>query len=278
MNKKITFRQLYFDNDDDLKQLVDLQNEVYKVRGLHFEKEEFVLWYVDNPAGKVISFNAFDGDRMIAHECFVPCFMKVGNRVLKSMRSMNVVTHPDYRGLGLFSKMTNMAIDFAIKEGYELAFAVTNANSFPMFMKHAGFTFVTRLDVKMGYGDKIECDGDRLYQAHWTPELLKWRLRYHKYYIKNNCVYCQYKTGVNTFMARLPVELAKDVELEKGSGPIGIRLYVGWGAKIKSPYFTVPKFVPHSPFNFIYRDLTGGTLPPITKENLFYQLLDYDVV
>lgn len=278
MTKNITIRQLYFDNENELQQLVELQNEVYKTRGLHFQKEEFILWYVQNPAGRVISFNAFDGDRMIAHECFVPCFMKLGNRILKSMRSMNVVTHPDYRGLGLFSKMTNMAIEYGIREKFELAFAITNANSYPMFIKHAGFKFVTKLDVKMGYGDKIECDGQRLYKNHWTPELLDWRLRYHKYYTENNCIYCQYKPGVNTFMARLNEELINTTNLEKGSGPFGIRLYVGWGAKIKSPYFKVPKFIPHSPFNFIYRDLTNGSLPPITKENLFYQLLDYDVV
>ena len=142
----IMFRQMYFDNDKDLQQLVNLQNEVYKVRGIRFNKEEFILWYVDNPAGKVISFNAFDGDKMIAHQCFVPCSMKVGDRVVKSIRSMNVVTLPEYRGRGLFSKMTNMAIDFAIEQGFELAYAITNANSYPMFMKYADFTFVTRLD------------------------------------------------------------------------------------------------------------------------------------
>ena len=109
------FRQMYFDNDKDLQQLVNLQNEVYKVRGIRFNKEEFILWYVDNPAGKVISFNAFDGDKMIAHQCFVPCSMKVGDRVVKSIRSMNVVTLPEYRGRGLFSKMTNMAIDWPMR-------------------------------------------------------------------------------------------------------------------------------------------------------------------
>lgn len=273
----IMFRQMYFDNDKDLQQLVNLQNEVYKVRGIRFNKEEFILWYVDNPAGKVISFNAFDGDKMIAHQCFVPCSMKVGDRVVKSIRSMNVVTLPEYRGRGLFSKMTNMAIDFAIEQGFELAYAITNANSYPMFMKYAGFTFVTRLEVKIGYGSNIYPDGERLYSNYWTSELLEWRLKYHKYYMKDGCVYSRYRPFVNTFMARLPENLAKDIQIERRSSPLGIYLYVGWGAKIKSPYFNVPKFVKHSPFNFIYRDLTNGTLPPITKENLFYQLLDYDV-
>jgi hypothetical protein len=40
----------------------------------------------------------------------------------------------------------------------------------------------------------------------------------------------------------------------------------------------MPKFIKHSPFNLIYQDLTGGQLPGMTPDNVFYQLLDYDVI
>ena len=39
----------------------------------------------------------------------------------------------------------------------------------------------------------------------------------------------------------------------------------------------VPKFIRPSPFNLIFMDLTEGKLPKVTKENIFFQLFDFDV-
>ena len=55
------------------------------------------------------------------------------------------------------------------------------------------------------------------------------------------------------------------------------KLYVGLGAKFKGIYLKVPRWVKHSPFNLIFLDLTDGTLPKITKDNVFFQLFDFDV-
>ena len=56
--KDIQIRQLFFDKEEELNQLVELQNIVYKDKGKVFKKEGFRHWYVDNPYGKVISFNS----------------------------------------------------------------------------------------------------------------------------------------------------------------------------------------------------------------------------
>lgn len=273
----LEFKQCFFETEEELQQLVNLQNEVYKKRGLHFEKEVFLQWYVNNPDGRVISFSAFDGDKMVAHQSFVPCYLKVGDRLVKSARSMSVVTLPDYQGQGIFSKLTNMAVESAKQQGYEMLFAVTNANSYGSFVKHAGFTFVTKLDVMMCFGNNIVKNGDRLYSQYWTPETLEWRLKAGSYFLKNGCILGEFKTIVNTFMGTLPEELIENLTIKRKSFTLSPVLYVGWGAKIKSLHFRMPKFIKHSPFNFIYRDLTDGKLPAITKDNLYYQLIDFDV-
>ena len=54
-------------------------------------------------------------------------------------------------------------------------------------------------------------------------------------------------------------------------------LYVGLGAKPKGIFINVPKFIRPSPFNLIFMDLTEGKLPKVTKENIFFQLFDFDV-
>lgn len=55
------------------------------------------------------------------------------------------------------------------------------------------------------------------------------------------------------------------------------KLYVGLGASFKSIYLKVPKFIKRSPFNLIFLDLTQGTLPIVSRDNIFFQLFDFDV-
>ena len=86
-------RQCNFEKEAEMQQLVDLQTEVYRDRGIHFSSELFKAWYVDNPDGGVISFNAFDGNKMVAHQSFVPERMVVDGRIVRCLRSMAVVTH-----------------------------------------------------------------------------------------------------------------------------------------------------------------------------------------
>ena len=45
----------------------------------------------------------------------------------------------------------------------------------------------------------------------------------------------------------------------------------------KGIYCGVPKFVEHSPFNLIFRDLTNGSLPEVAKDNILFELIDFDV-
>ena len=55
-------------------------------------------------------------------------------------------------------------------------------------------------------------------------------------------------------------------------------LYIGFGADLKKGcYCGIPKFIEHSPFNLIFRDLTDGTLPEVTKDNILFELIDFDV-
>lgn len=272
------FRLCHFNTEDELNKLVELQNEVYRERGLHFSPVLFKNWYVNNPDGQVISFNAFDGDQMVAHQSFVPEKMEVDGRIVKCLRSMAVVTHSNYRGRGLFAKLTNLALDEAKRQGYEFAYAISNANSTPIFLKHCGFIQVTRLNVKIGFGTNVKEDGNHIYKRFWTEETLKWRLAMHKYRMYKNSIIGKYVYGVNTYMATLQDNLCENLLIGSKKSNFGVYLYVGLGAKLPFTYIDMPKFIKHSPFNLIFQDLTGGKLPEMKPNNVFYQLLDYDVV
>ncbi len=277
MNGQLDYRKCNFFDEDELERLVELQNIVYKERGLVFTNDTFRHWYIDNPDGPVISYNAFDGNKMVAHQSFVPERMLVDRRIVKCLRSMAVVTLPDYRGRGIFSQLTNAAVKDSIRQGYEFIYAVANDNSYPAFIKYCGFSFVTRLNVKMGICRAIQFDEDKTYKRFWTKETLAWRLSQEEYFKSGNAIFGSFKPGIKTFMGIHDDSMLSNITNLKEKIPCGLTLYVGLGAELPWTLFNVPKFIKHSPFNLVYRDLTGGKLPDMTKDNVFYQLMDFDV-
>lgn len=272
-------KQLLFDDDDvSLQKIVDLQNIVYV--GSHvFDKELFRQWYLNNPMGRVISFNAFYGDDLVAHYACIPYKMEIEGRIALGLLDMATVTHPVHRGKGLFKKLAKITYDFAKEQGFEFVLGVANANSFPGYMKYFPFTFVGQLEVKVGYGDKIQCDGEKTFKVHWDKESFNWRLKCfdNHYYQKNDSLFGRYNTMAQTYMGNFSKDFMATTDAPKKSGVVKPVIYVGMGAKVKSMYMPIPEFIKHSPFNLIFLDLTEGKLPQINKDNIFFQLFDFDV-
>lgn len=277
MLEGLDIRQGLFDTDLEFKQLVTLQNEVYKERGITFTVDGFKRWYVDNPLGKAISFNAFDGDKMVAHYVCIPTKMIIDGRVVDGIKSMATVTHPNYRGRGLFKTLAKMTYDYAKEHGYEFVVGVANANSFPGFMKYFPFTFVGKLEVKLGYGLNIIPAENKTFYGFWDKNSMIWRKGAHAYKKSGSCILGKYGRYVRVFMGHFDEDLLSEINFPQSGLSIKPLLYVGLGAKIKSPFFNVPKFIKHSPFNLIFLDLTDGKLPIMTKDNVFFQLFDFDV-
>lgn len=278
MNEDIVLRRCLFDNDNDFEQLVELQNKVYEERGLKFNAERFKKWYIENPVGRVISFNAYDGDKMVAHYACIPTRMKIDDRVVAGIKSMATVTHPGYRGRGLFKRLADMTYSCASKSGYEFVVGVANANSFPGFIKYFPFKFVCQLDVKIGFGNRIDSSEAKQFEGYWDAETLQWRLscasaRYEKH--------DTYITGfrgkwISTFMSNFNVSILREIKCTYKKTQFKPLLYVGVGDKSKFPFVNVPKFIKRSPFNLIFLDLTGK-LPEINKDNVRFNLIDFDV-
>ena len=239
--------------------------------------DESILNTIKKLLGIDSSYNAFDQGRLVAHQSFVPERMLVEGQITKCVRSMAVVTHSDYRGKGLLSQLTNAALEDVKNEGYAFAYAVTNGNSVSSFVNHCGFSYVTRLNVKMGFGKGHTEDKDKTYRRFWSKESLNWRLRNGAYFRSGDVIIGKFKPGVNTIMGMMDSSLMDAAGIYEGKVPCGIKLYVGLGAKLPWSYWNVPKFIKHSPFNLVFRDLTDGKLPAMTKDNVFYQLIDFDV-
>ncbi len=58
-----------------------------------------------------------------------------------------------------------------------------------------------------------------------------------------------------------------------------LNLYIGLGADVsKGFYFNIPSFIKRPPFNLVFKDLTGGRIPRINKDDIFLQLIDLDTI
>ncbi len=272
--------QVHFgESEQMLLQLVDLQNTVYA--GKHvFEPEGFKKWYLDNPMGEVVSFNAFYGEQMVAHYACVPYKMKIGDRVALGLLDIATVTHPEHRGKGLFKRLAQTTYDYAREHGYEFVLGVANANSFPGYAKYFPFTFVGQLDVKIGFGLNIQPIPDKLYSVFWDVESFKWRSSCSDkgYSAHGSSLLARYNGFVQAFMGRFSEDLLRSGGVTDHHWGWRPRLYVGYGAKTPGLYMKVSKFIKRSPFNLIFLDLTNGNLPTITKDNIFFQLFDFDVI
>ncbi len=278
-----TIKQLTFDNNDDaLLKLVNLQNIVYE--GRHsFSIEGFESWYLKNPMGKVISFNAFHGEELVAHYACIPYEMEIKGKRARGLLDMATVTHPNHRGKGLFKKLAIATFDFAQKEGYEFVLGVANANSYPGYMKHFPFKDYGQLKVKIGIGLNIfrEKEKPEVYVS-WSKESIDWRmnLRSRRYYRSENIILSSSKVPFfKLIIGLLPESLINtDTQLYSKRLLRPFNLYVGLGAQTKKGiYFTVPKFIKRSPFHLIFMDLTDGKLPKFSRDDMFFQLIDFDV-
>lgn len=264
-----------FSNPVEMQRLVDLQNTVYE--GLHrFTDEIFKYWYLENPQGQAIAFNAYDGDLMISHYVCVAKKMVIEGRVVNGILSMATVTHPNYRGRGLFKTLAKMTYDCARENGYEFVIGVANANSYPGFMKYFPFQSVGQLNFKVGYGRHISPASNKTFTGFWDEESIKWRCK--KYKQDGNTIIGDYGRFGRTLMGCINEQLVDKIHLPKAGLSLKPTLFIGLGGEPKGIFVKMPKIIKHSPFNLIFLDLTDGKLPPITKDNIFFQLFDFDVV
>ena len=285
MDQEYQIKRLDFSNPVDMQRLVDLQNAVYA--GKHvFSNKTFQYWYLDNPNGRVVSFNALYGDVLAAHYALVPIKMKIEGRVALGLLSMATVTHPNHRGKGLFKTLAKTTYEYAAQQGYEFVIGVANANSYPGFIKYFDFQDVGQLEVKIGFSNRIESDGDKVFRVIWNDSALKWRSSRYGYSKDNTTLYgtkglWKFKKAplIKTLLGKIDTNELERLRLPKVNKWFRpMNLYVGLGSNShRIGYFNIPSFVKRSPFHLIFMDLTGGNLPKMTKDNVFFQLIDFDV-
>lgn len=262
--------------ENDLKEIQKLLFLTFPNRKDKFSIAYLHWQYVDNPVGSIVGFNAYMGDELAAHYVTMPIYMMINGEKTLGVLSLNTATHPNHRGKRLFTILAEKTYECAAENGYKFVIGVANANSTHGFVKHLGFRLIGPLEFKVGMGYNLYHRSDYIFSRFWDKEIMDWRLKNPsmEYFKNGDMVVSPIKPGFKKLVYH---DRSGLVSLKRLHGRL-LNLYIGFGADLKSGYYCgLPKFVEHSPFNLIFRDLTDGTLPEMTKENVLFELIDFDV-
>lgn len=246
----------------------------------HAEKfsMEYLKWqYADNPVGPIVGFNAYQGDVLAAHYVTMPIYMNIEGKKTLGVLSLNTATHPEHRGKRLFTILAERTYQYAAKNGFKFVIGVANAQSTHGFLKHLKFKLIGPLTFKIGMGINIYSKKNYIFTRYWDKEIMDWRLKNPsmEYYKNGDVIVSPIKTGFKKLVFHDKENL---VSLNNKLHGRPFNLYIGYGADLRKGFYCgIPKFIEHSPFNLIFRDLTDGTLPEVTKDNILFELIDFDV-
>jgi GNAT superfamily N-acetyltransferase len=128
--------------DDEARVLALLRDSLGTGRA--FERSTaFWRWkHVQNAFGHSLLLLAANGD-LYGLRAFMRWRFRTGAGTLAAVRAVDTATNPNYRRLGVFSKLTNAAIDRARGTGVDLIFNTPNQYSLPGYLK-LGWTLVGR--------------------------------------------------------------------------------------------------------------------------------------
>jgi GNAT superfamily N-acetyltransferase len=101
---------------------------------------EYLRWrFQDCPSGKGIVFLAWDGDTLASHYALTPVDLVVRGEQRLAALSGTTMTHPAYRGRGLFTALAEEAFACLERQGGALVFGFPNIQSHRVFVRDLGW-------------------------------------------------------------------------------------------------------------------------------------------
>jgi predicted N-acetyltransferase YhbS len=164
----------------DLDRTVELMGLGFP--GAHKFSPAFLQWqYYDNPAGAPLGCNIDDGERLIGHLMGIPLKVRLQGEETTVTLIMNVATHPDYRGRGLFLELVRRVVAMSAERGHAAVVGVANQQTIRAYETRLGFQNVAGLDAHVELLPQ-EIDFDRaletaVFARALDDATLAWRLK-----------------------------------------------------------------------------------------------------
>jgi hypothetical protein len=124
-----------YSNDEALCQLFEA---VFgKPMGKSDSESHFQWEYLDNPAGKAVVYIARSETGEIASVyAAIPLRMKIFSSAVMGSLSFDSMTHPHYKGKGLFTKLAVKHYEYLTNNGYDIIYGFPNGNSIKIFINN----------------------------------------------------------------------------------------------------------------------------------------------
>lgn len=254
--------------------------------------QEYLRWlYIDNPAGEVVGFDAWDNTTLAATYVCIPCWVMRKGAKVKMLLSLNTATHENYRGQGLFTRLANATYEEAKAAGISAVYGVANANSIGGFTRKLGFTDLGSLNVRVGSSAAPAASNSRApstldFCRFWDRELLNWRTKNpsNPLRIVNTAVGVEV-LGSSSYLFVKPSAVLPRTYFTNFLGSQRKNLLDRLSSKVSlsvvpdgnfsGVHLELPKRFRPSPLRLIYRDLQNpdGT---ISMHNVNLTFLDFD--
>lgn len=125
------------------EEYIDYIDEIKGLFEVCFNREissEFLKWrYVDNPLEDILVCVAIENNKIIANYSVSPIKALIDGNYEKLALSMTTMTHPDFAGKGLFTKLANSVYEKMEELNYKAVMGFPNKNSHVAFVKKLGW-------------------------------------------------------------------------------------------------------------------------------------------
>ena len=123
---------------DDARGIAALFETVFGVT----RPASYGVWKFDeNPAGPPITVVAEDAGRIVGQYMLLPTPLRLGKQRILGAQSLDTMTHPDYRGQGMFTLLANESFSIALTRGVEALYGFPNENSLHGFIRRLNWDY-----------------------------------------------------------------------------------------------------------------------------------------
>ena len=122
------------DKDKEMDAFIELFEVVF---GKEMTTKLWEWKYLENPMiiDQPLIYIAEHEGKMVGARPLLPNRMRFGDKTLKVAQPCDTMVHPDHRRKGLFTKMTQFAIDDSRENGFSLFYNFPNQKSYPGYIK-----------------------------------------------------------------------------------------------------------------------------------------------
>lgn len=112
-----------------------LQDLYRSVSGRDRALAQFKWQYRDNPDGEAVVAVADVAGRIVGQYALSPTMLRLGPDLVLGAQSFDTMTHPDYRGQGMFVALAQSAMQHAAERGVQTLYGFPNSNSYHGFVR-----------------------------------------------------------------------------------------------------------------------------------------------